>query len=105
MPVVGLVVNLASDSRDAERALLQMQDADCLTLGPPPVPGRVPVVLEAETETESRQHLRWLSALPGVAQVQVVSADFSDLTPPAPGSPEAVLGKPLDANLHHQGAH
>lgn len=103
MPVVGLVVNLASDSRAADRALQKMTEATCLTLAPPgnpkdtgpshnpeklPVSRRIPVVLESKTDADTKQKLRWLNDLPGVLEVQLVSADFSDLSPGECAAPE-----------------
>ncbi len=114
MPVVGLVVNLAFESRAADLTLRKMTDAACLTLGPAPEPGRIPVVLETETDAESRQQLRWLNDLPGVIEVQVVTADFSDLSPletqpplpePPPSDPAGPLSEPPPlANPRQPGA-
>lgn len=79
MPVAGLVIQLANDERLARDAIAVMENDRAITLGEPPAPGRIPVVMESDDEEHSRRQLKWLERLPGIASVLVVSVDCSDL--------------------------
>lgn len=79
MPIAGLVLNLSNDSKLAQDAIEQIGRDDSFTIGEAPKPGRVPVVMDSRDADDSERQLKWLQSLPGLAEVQVVSVDFSDL--------------------------
>ncbi len=77
MPVTGLVIVL-NQPGDAD-ALRRLAGNRLLTLGSAGTPQRVPAVLETEDHRESKRQLQWLERQPGVAMIEVISVDFSDI--------------------------
>lgn len=86
MPVLGLVLVL-DDATEAtrERAVFGLTAAPGLELGDP-AGHRWPAVLEADTPRDAEARIGLLRRLPGVANVDVVFADFEDLTSTSRGT-------------------
>lgn len=77
MAISGLVVTLVDDVPRAARAEAAIQAAGVFTFGEPIGPRR-PVVLETASVEESRRWHEWLSALDGVAQVDVAFVSLEE---------------------------
>ena len=88
MPVLGLVLVLEDDAAATRQRVSEaLAPISALELGEPAA-HRWPVVLEAESERAAEIRLDALRAVPGIAGVDVVYADFEDLLgAPVPASP------------------
>jgi hypothetical protein len=74
MPVLSAVLTLP----EASAALAELATKPEVTVGTPNGP-RYPVVLSTETRQADKALWKWVQALPGVAHVELVFVDFSDL--------------------------
>lgn len=79
MPVIGLVLNWSPDA-SAEAARRALQADPRFTLAPEPGQRGHAAVLDTDSRDADRAAWRWLESLEGVSSVEVVFADFSDLT-------------------------
>ena len=73
----GLVATFAADSRLARSAQQAIRQHPALELGLP-TDHRLPLVLETATSSESDALIEWLTALPGIEQVDVVFVQWDD---------------------------
>lgn len=90
MPISGLVATLADDAdREAIRAWVLQQP--CLTLGEAQG-NRLPLVLETDRATDSREVHDALLQVPGILQVDVVFVGFEE-DPGQEPSPGAETGR------------
>lgn len=78
MPVSALVVTLDRRPALAAEAWAHLQQHPALTLGAAQAE-RLPAVLVTDTLSESERVVQGLFAIPGVAFVDVIAVDFSDL--------------------------
>lgn len=89
MPVSSLVLHLSPDHDRRQRALRELEAHPAFLIGAP-VARLLPAALETEDEALNKECWGWLSALPGVDFVEVLSVVFP-LEPAAsaqPGSTE-----------------
>ena len=77
MPVLGAVLNLASEPALQQAALEFLGDHPGITLGQAQAYG-LPVVLEFEDRSEERDLLEALQTHPGILLCSVAYADFSE---------------------------
>jgi nitrate reductase NapAB chaperone NapD len=83
MPVLGLVVVMDDPNESTrQRVATALAQADDLELGVAAA-HRWPVVLEADSPDQAESRIAALRALPGIAAIDVVYADFEDLLTPA----------------------
>ena len=73
MPVSGLVIVCRGDALDVLRTL---RSDDRVTLGPLETAGRIPIVLETETNSAHRRCMEWLGHLDGVSHLELAYADY-----------------------------
>ncbi len=83
MPVSGIVVTLASEIEQRERAMDALRKHPCVTLGEA-VETRLPIVTDTETMDEHEEVWSQLEKIEGVLQVQLAFHDFSDVDGPFP---------------------
>jgi len=82
MPVKGLLITLIEDPEKVASATEQLNAREEIELGERT--GRyLPIVIDAETEAESRQLYEWIESLEGVYFVDTV---FSSVDGPVQGS-------------------
>jgi nitrate reductase NapAB chaperone NapD len=75
--VSGLVVVCGRTQDQPEDDVLRaLRESERVTVGRVEVAGRIPIVLDTETDDEQRAGLRWLRELPGVALVEMAYADY-----------------------------
>lgn len=78
MPVLSAVLTLRDDPVERATTLSLLSAEPRIDLGPMRR-DRLPVVLATETRLEDKVLWRRIERLPGVAHVELVFADFSDL--------------------------
>ncbi len=77
MPIAGLVMTLSCVEAARSALVDQIKDVSGVTVGPR-VEAQLAVVLETETVREQRATWEVLSALPGVADIQLAYAHIDD---------------------------
>ncbi len=86
MPILGMVLVLDDPEPATRRAVARaLEHAPDLVLGEP-AGHRWPVVLESPDEREAESRIDGLRAIPGIAGVDVVYADFEDLIERSPSA-------------------
>lgn len=88
MPLLAAVAHLDPHPDARLRALAALARIPGFCAGSP-VEGRLPFVLESTDRDEDRERWEAVAATPGVMHLELVLADFSDLTSPEPESPSA----------------
>jgi hypothetical protein len=81
MPILGAVVTLVDDPALAAAAVASLTSDPRITVGERDG-ALLPVVLDTRSREEERSYWRALQATPGVLDVRLAFADFSDLTEP-----------------------
>lgn len=81
MPVLAAVAHLHSEPRLRLEALVGLSGLPGLTLGPQ-VEDRLPLVLCTDSRRADKDLWRAVQGTPGVAHLELVSADFSDIVQP-----------------------
>jgi len=79
MPVLGAVLTLHDQPTLRAGALSALSTDPRITVGEPQR-GRLPVVLATDTRADDKALWRSLEELPGITHLELVTADFSDLT-------------------------
>ena len=86
MPVLGMVLVLDDSEPATRRAVARaLGDSPDLTLGEP-AEHRWPAVLESPDASRAESRIEGLRAIPGIAGVDVVYADFEDLLERSPSA-------------------
>ncbi len=86
MPVLGMVLVLDDSEPATRRAVARaLEDAPDLVLGEP-ADHRWPAVLESPDPRRAESRIDGLRAIPGIAGVDVVYADFEDLLERSPSA-------------------
>lgn len=83
MPVLGCVLHLSTEPDPRRRSLAWLAAEPRILLGEEDA-NRLPAVLDTLDRGEDRALWAAISALPGVTHIDLVSADFSDLSSPPP---------------------
>ena len=73
MPISGLVVVHTAKTGDPMPAL--RADAR-VTIGDVEVEGRIPIIVETETQNQHRECMKWLGELDGVTHIELAYADY-----------------------------
>jgi hypothetical protein len=83
MPVSSLVLHLNPDPELRARAVSEIEAHSAFLLGEP-TQRLLPAALQTEDEGQNKSCWRWLSALPGVDFVEVLSVVFPQTAQPSP---------------------
>jgi len=80
MNISSLVVTLGGNAIEISSVEQALAEIPCIEVGQK-CGSKIPIVLEAESESDSREWFHRISQLPGVLKVEVAFVSFEDLSP------------------------
>ncbi len=80
MNISSMVITLVDNAQEIRFLEAALAEISCIEVGQR-IDRKIPIVLEAEDEFDSRDWFQRISQLPGVLKVEVAFVSFEDLNP------------------------